>query len=287
MSDYNWEEMKNEMAKDKKGGSSKFWSPPSKEEGNFPVRILPPLLKKNEKKFYFSHNTHWINGQSYECLNQTLTDAHGNLHEAEPCPACSLSKKLYNTSERDSDEWKLASSLRSKPRYVYRVVVRGSEDETAPVFYESGKQIFEQLFHIITETDYGVIVDPKKGRDFVITKRGTGRNSRYDTSMPAANTSPIFKDAESFKKVLENAMEMDYSRLIEFIEANAMSRELKAHLGLADDEVSEPEIPVENSKSENKNDDVSAPTEISTISDEEEPEDEGDNIDDILAEFDM
>jgi hypothetical protein len=230
-----WNEMFEEMKKDKDSSTraSKFWQPPSDKEGTFPIRILPPIKPLGEKKFYFLHQVHWIDRTSYECLNQTLVDKNGNEHISEDCPACQISKRLYRTAERDSDEWKLAGELSAKPRYVYRVIIRGKEDETIPEFYETGKTIFDILYHIITETEFGVIVDPKTGRDFNLVKTGTKRQARYEQSLPSANTSMIFKDIDKIKKVLENCKKMNFNSLIEFTNFDIIDKAIKNYLGMA------------------------------------------------------
>jgi len=234
MNEQEQKEMLEEMKKDKdRTYGRKFWAPPSKSEGDFPIRFLPPLKKNSERKFYFTHLIHWIDGTAYECLDQTLVDKNGKEHTAEACRVCQFTKKLFNTSERDTSEWKLASSLGKKVRYIYRIVVRGSEEEATPKFYESGPKIFDNLFHILTETDYGNIVDPKSGRDFIINKTGTGRRSNYDKSMPAANTSPIFGDADQVREVFTKAMEMNYGSLIDFTSPETLDSILRESLGLS------------------------------------------------------
>ena len=264
------------MKKEAEGNKGKFWSPPSKEEGNFPIRILPPMKKFEEIKFYFLHLVHWIDGTPYECLKQTLTDKFGKVHEAEPCPVCNFVKKLYNTAERDSDEWKLAGELNAKQRRVSRVVVRGKDDETKPEFYEYGPTIYKILFHIITETKFGNIVDAKNGRDFCIAKSGTGRRAKYDTSGPDADKGPIFENVEDIKKLFENAMKMNYNSLIEFPTFDTINTALNEKLGLVNS------TPKTSSKSKSKK---PVEEEIDEDIEDEDIEDEDDEIDSILDEF--
>jgi hypothetical protein len=278
-----WDEMLDGLKKDHENqisGGKKYWSPPSKEEGTFPIRILPPLKKKGEKVFYFQHTIHWIDGTPYECTNQELVDSSGTLHEAEECPICAMSKKLYKISERDSDEWKLAGELRAQPRYVYRVIARdpnNPEEEVKPKFYETGKKIFEILFHILTETDYGIIVHPKEGRDFNIVKKGKGRRSNYDQSLPAAKITPIFSDTEKLEVVIKNALEMDYNALIDFVSAKELEKKLKSYL------TGETEISENNDTKVLKNKKESVVVEEESVSpDEVEDEDE---IDELLNSF--
>lgn len=119
MSDHSmWKDMLDEMQHDKEASTAnkKYWQPPSDKEGTFPIRILPPIKDKNEKKFYFAHKIHWVDRVPYECLAQDLVDSKGNLHKTETCPVCDYVRKLYKTSERGTDGWKLAESL--EPRFA-------------------------------------------------------------------------------------------------------------------------------------------------------------------------
>lgn len=203
------------MSDDQSKGKGSFWTP---EDGENTIRILPPLKPNNEVLPYFHHKTHWIDGNPYECLDQTFTDKNGATHEAESCPACKMSKKLYKISEKDSEERELAYSISAKDRYIFRIVDRAKEMElqTTPEFYEVGPAIFKKFFNILKGGKYGNIIHPIEGRDFIIDKTGTGRRTNYDNSLPEADKAPIFKDKERLKEVLTNAVEMKYTDLIEF-----------------------------------------------------------------------
>lgn len=281
-----YEEMKKAMLRDSEGGFSRFWRPGSKKEGKFPIRILPPMKKNDEKVFYFSHKTHYIDNIPYECLNQTVMDKNGELHQPESCPICNFVSKLYNSSERDSDEWKLASNLKARKRFISRIVVRGKEDETIPEFYEYGPRIWEKLFNILTESEFGNIVDPREGRDFIIYKSGTGRDSNYDSSIPSLDKTPIFSDKADLVKVLGKATEMKYGDLIEFRTAEELSDALKNYLRGS----SEDSGPATQAKTQSKPKVVSNPDDDSYDDsyddfDDEESELEEDEIDKILGEF--
>lgn len=283
MNKQEYDDMVKAMLQDAEGGSSKFWRPGSKKEGKFPIRILPPMRKNGEKVFYFTHKTHFIGGIPFECLNQTVTDKNGDLHQAEACPVCAFASKLYNSSERDSDEWKLAGQIRARKRYVSRIVVRGKEDETLPEFYEYGTRIWEKLFNILTESDFGNILDPKDGRDFIIHKVGTGRTSNYDSSIPSADRAPIFTEKEDLVKVLSNATDMKYSDLIEFRSAEDMNSALTSFLK---GDVEEEKGPVVREAQPKPKAKVSRQEDIQEdYGFEEEPELNEDEIDSILDEF--
>lgn len=278
MTEQEKKDLLDEMRKDKKGPVSQFWNIPSNEEGKRTIRILPPLAKFSEKVFYKKYKIHWVDGTSYICLNQTLTDKNGKVHEAEPCPICEMSKKIYKNSEKDSPERKLSNSLFAQERYISRIIVRGDEKETAPKFWQYGVTIYEMLYNLLTDSDYGMIIDPKEGRDYILSKRGTGRNSKYDTSSCSANISPIFKETEKLKDCLEKAKEMDYNSLFEFTSPKIMEKAAKASVfGEKEDEVEivdNEEKVIEPVKKAHK-------TEVKV----EEKEVDEDQIDNLLADF--
>jgi hypothetical protein len=285
MTEQERQEMIAQMNKDKEGGSKKFWSPGSKEEGTFRIRFLPPMKQNGEKKFYFDHKVHFIGGIPYECLNQSFEDANGNYHEAEKCPVCHFVKRLYSTSERDSDEWKLAGQLKAKQRYISRVIVRDKENPEVPEYYEYGPSIWKKLYHIIVESDFGNILDPKNGRDFNLIKSGTGRNSNYDASTPAAEKSPIFNDSEKLKTALTKATEMVYNNLIEFSSKEEMKSALNEYLGMDNEEEETSNTKQQPKQEEDKDNKEMFGEESAEDNDDEGVEASSDELDEILGEF--
>lgn len=217
-----------EMENEKKTFESPYWKPAN--EGTYALRIITPLKKFNEKLFYEKHDMHYINNRAYYCLNQSLKDKDGNVHEAEACPICAKSKQLYSISTKDTPEWKQAGELRKKERYVSRVVVRGkktkdgADDEAKPEFWEFGKKIHDYFFELIKNNMAGNFLALKDGRDYMLVKKGTGRNSDYSASMIAMNQSPVFPltDKEKLTKLLENLNNMEYSQLVEFRPASEL-----------------------------------------------------------------
>lgn len=286
MSKNEFQELLDAMKKDKeKSFQKKFWSPPSDKEGTFKIRFLPPVKKNGEKVFYFRHRLHWVDGKSYECTKQTLVDKYGDLHEAEECPICKFVKKLYDTAEKESEEYKLAGSLAAKDRYVYRVVVRGKENETSPEFFESGKKLFESIYHILTETDFGNIVDLKEGRDFNLVKTGTGRRSNYDTSSPSANTSLVFKTKEELSELMTNLESMPtFNSLVEFVSADTLKNVLKNFLNGEKDDDEEP-VAKEAPKPTRTPAAVTKKAEEPDVFEETSEEDEDDEVSKLLKEF--
>jgi len=225
-----------EMEKENQKGTGKslYWKPTS--EGTTNIRIITPLKQFGEKLFYEKHRMHYINGRSIFCLNQTLKDKDGNVHEAEPCPICAKVKQLYNNGQKGSEEWRLAGDLRARDRYVSRIIVRGKkdadgkDDETRPEFWEFGMKIHEYFFNQIKLGQAGNFLSLKDGRDYLLTKKGTGRNTDYSASCLSMQQSPVFADVEKLKKLMEYLPSMDYSQLVEFKNANEILSELNIYL---------------------------------------------------------
>jgi len=201
------EEMKKEGSK-----SSIFWTP---KEGKNAIRILPPLKNKGEKVFYFHHRVHFISGVAYESLNQDIIDSTGEFHKARKSAVDIMAQKFWDAGERGSEEWEVAKQLSASDRYIYRIIVRGKDDETLPEMYETGPLIFKMLKNIILDGEYGPIITPfEDGRDFIINREGTGPQTSYKSSMPAANPSSAFKSKEMLAVCLKNASEIDFNSII-------------------------------------------------------------------------
>ena len=279
MTDLETKEMMNAMQDDKAGVKDKnlFLLDSKKELDQRLIRFLPPLAKKGEKVFYHKHFTHWIDNQKHQCCNSVLVDADGNVHEPQRCPICEYVSKLYKTSDRGSEEWRLAGALRRRERFLSRIVDRESDEPTRVLFFEYGPTIYEMLYNYIINSEFGNIVDPKKGRDYKIVKKGVQRNASYSASSPSLKESPLFEDATQLKECLKNASEMDYNSMIKYESPAELKRALDEYLGNYDEPAEKPAI---SSKP--------APTPFESFENSTEEKStsvETDEIDDILNEF--
>lgn len=221
-----------EMEKEAQAGTfqSPYWKPAN--EGTYQLRIITPLKQFGEKLFYEKHKMHYIGNRAFYCLNQTLKDKNGNIHEAEMCPICAKSKAIYNSSTKGTEEWNIAGQLRAKDRFVSRVIVRGkkdkngNDDETKPEFWEFGSKIHGYFFDQIKLGEAGNFLSLKEGRDYNLVKKGTGRNTDYSGSCLSMKQSSVFTDVEKLKKLMEYLPKMEYSQLVEFTTADEMKKAL-------------------------------------------------------------
>jgi hypothetical protein len=271
------------MEQDLKGKTfeNKYWSPASDFEGNVKLRFLPLLKTFGEKIFYAKLRIHWLNKRPYMCLAQTLADKNGNVHEVENCPLCAKSKQLYNLGgdNRDSEERLLAASIGVKDSYVARIVVRGRKNESGddveavPVFYRFGKTIFESLLNFIKSNEFGNFLDVKEGRDFILSKSGTGRNVKYSGSYLSPTVTPVFSDKDKLQTLLNELQKMNYNQLVEFVSEAEMKKALAEFLNPGEEDRQDESAPV-------KKDDGPAPKK-----EEKKEEGGGNEIDDLLANF--
>jgi uncharacterized protein YlbG (UPF0298 family) len=272
--------MLKEMEDEKNSGTfqSPYWKPAN--EGTYQLRIITPLKQFGEKLFYEKHKMHYIGNKAFYCLNQTLKDKNGNIHEAEACPICAKSKQLYNSSTKGTEEWKIAGDLRAKDRFVSRVIVRGKktkegeDDETKPEFWEFGTKIHGYFFDQIKLGEAGNFLSLKDGRDYNLVKKGTGRNTDYSGSCLSMKQSAIFTDTEKLKKLLEHLPQMEYSQLVEFSTAEDMKSAMNE--ALSEEAAAENPAPAPVSDI----DVYSQPAESVAPQTEEAPKTE--NIDDLL-----
>lgn len=228
-------DMLEEMKKLEKAGQGNilYWNP--KNEGIYPIRFISPLKKTfGEKIFFQAHKLHYINKKPYFCLAQTLTDKNGKVHESEECPICKKVKQLYAISSgKGSEEARIASDISAKDRYVSRIVVRGLKDdkgndiEATPQFYEFGQKIYKYLFGQMKIGECGNFFSMKDGRDFNLSKIGTGKNTDYSGSSISMKQTPVFSDPEKIKLLLDNLTKMNYSQLVEFQSADTLKELLR------------------------------------------------------------
>lgn len=236
-----------------KGNFSPFWNP--KNEGITNIRFLPATIGgkcivEGEKIPWEERRVHYLNGHSILCPNQLLKDKTGKIHEPSPCPICAKAKAIYATHpERGSDEWNLAGTLRAKTRYLTRIIVRGKKEkdengvetlaEYKPEFYEFGKKIFDMICSTVkilkADGAYPDVFDLIKGRDFILSKKGTGRNTDYSGSTFSTKEKPALDDSQ-LKLLVAEIKKKDYSQLNEFKSLDELKEELKTFLDDKNDE---------------------------------------------------
>ena len=167
-----------EMAR-RSGGD--FWNPPS---GNSTIRILP--FKHGDDEHAFVEDLrHWNldpnnRGANVQCIG-------------EDCPICTLVGELPE---------KKAGELRKRRKLLANAVVRRSpdhDDKDAQVLAQLPVSVYRELAAYIGGEKMHLCpqcLDPKKGRDFKITRSGKGKTGTKYVTVPLQAKSPIGMDVD-------------------------------------------------------------------------------------------
>lgn len=156
------------------GGSEGVgWVRPSKYT-ELTVRLVPPVdptaspWHSRWRHFYKDEDGGWV---SYTCPQKT---SRGR------CPDCVQAGRLRNSDVKAEKD--LGFELSANHEIVVNVIVRGEEDQgprplvlSAPAGKAQGKTQYEKLTQAISHKKFGGDpLNPRRGRDIVITKVGGG-----------------------------------------------------------------------------------------------------------------
>ncbi len=155
--------------------SNLIWKP---NPGKQVVRIVPykysPENPFIELKFHYN-----INNKTY------LSPDSFN----RPDPIVEWSNRMKKTGSKE--DWQLGRKMEPKMRTYVPVLVRGEEDQGV-FFWGFGKNVYQELLSIISDSDYGDITDPINGRDIVVefrTAEESGKSFPETTIRVKPNTS--------------------------------------------------------------------------------------------------
>lgn len=190
-----------------------IWKPsPGKQE----VRIVPykyqPDNPFSELKFHYN-----LNGKTY-----LSPDSFGR-----PDPIVEFAARLKKSG--DKEEWKLSRKLEPKMRTFAPVLVRGQEHEGVK-FWGFGKQVYQELLSIMSDSDYGDITDLANGRDIVVefkTAEETGKQFPETLIRVKPNTKPavdptnkdLLEKIANQTRLLDLFPEFTYEELKEVMDA--------------------------------------------------------------------
>lgn len=176
------------------GGGVGFWSP---KEGKNIIRIMP---ETGDMDFFFQtvgvH--HLPNKKRVYCPRFTTEDQL-------PCPICETVDQLYRG---DAAQKQLAGELRVRKAYWMNVIVRG-EENLGPQIYTPGVTVFGSIASLISDPDYGDVMDIDDGIDITIDRSGKGLDTEYQVT-PRRNSSPLSEDADLAQEWLDKAKDLSY-----------------------------------------------------------------------------
>lgn len=191
---------KQEMAS-KKAASLKTLKP---QAGRHTYRILPPWRLRTQPDepgphpFWHDFALHWIKQDPnqkkpdavYICADKTF---------GEPCDICNAIGRGIKASD-DDQAIEALKACNSQQKYLLNILHRSGPNPDEVQVMEVGVKIFEQILEFVNE--YDDITDLNEGMDIVISKEGTGLNTKY-TLMPAAKSKPVDPS------VMDNLFDLD------------------------------------------------------------------------------
>ena len=173
-------------------------------EGRNVVRILPPL--PGQRSPFVRIWQHFLkdaegNTVVFECPQRGKPS-----HEAQRCPACAEAERL-DKSPNPVDK-KRARDLWPSRRVFANAIDRGDEDAGVKLL-AVGKTIHEELLNIAKDPEAGGnFTHPVTGFDIVITRTGTGMDTRYKVTAARSN-SPLSDDPDEVDEWLDDAHDLN------------------------------------------------------------------------------
>jgi len=160
--------IRKKLAAESFGGGGNYWKA---KAGRNVIRILPGVGEMGDF-FWQDVGAHYVKSRNrpFTCRQFTI---------GEPCPICELVNDLYNAGDADSKE--LASQLLRRKSYWMNIIDRSNE-EAGPQIYTPGAMVFKAVAGLVGDPDYGDIYDEYDGMDIIVTRTGTGLETRYDVN---------------------------------------------------------------------------------------------------------
>jgi hypothetical protein len=178
-------------------GSHGFWSP---KDGRNVIRILPEV---GDMKFFYQqvgrHNMPDDNKTYWYCPSFT---SEGEF----PCPICEMVESLYKSKDKSSRA--MAGELRVRKMFWMNVIDRDNEN-AGPMIYTPGIQVFSAISSLINDPDYGIIYDLEDGIDLVITRKGSGLDTKYSVN-PKRDSTKLHADQKVVNGWVAKAKDLSY-----------------------------------------------------------------------------
>lgn len=176
-----------EAMRQERVGGSEFWNP---SDGDSRVRIMPPATEEAEN-FWFKTGTHYGVGP-----DERVVPCPTESGVSEKCYLCRLVKRLGKGDEDEQDE---AKRMAARPRYLVSIVDY-AEPEAGIRVWQCPVTVMRLLRKFrLNEDEYGDMTDLEDGYDILITKTGTGINTKYDATPARKNTKFPTKDLLNHK----------------------------------------------------------------------------------------
>ncbi len=162
--------------------------------GKHIYRILPGAKESNREQFWQDFGMHFVKAQAnsnkvesaYLCLEKTYGRA---------CPVCAA---ISDGLSRANDDETIATLNEAKAtqKYLINVLHLTGDKPDEPQVLEVGSRVFDGILEIASEyldSSEKAIFDLEDGLDIVISKEGSGMNTKYLTMPSMKKSAPVDK----------------------------------------------------------------------------------------------
>lgn len=140
-------------------------------DGKNLIRILPPYSE--EGKFYHKIGSHRIAGG----MNKEDRIVCPRVTWNEPCPVCARGKKVMTARGKDA-----AKFYMPEIRFVVNILDLQAADGLV-YSAEFGNSIMGPMLDFLAEMDADTVLDLQSGYNYMFTKSGSGKKTRYKSAM--------------------------------------------------------------------------------------------------------
>lgn len=173
----------------KKAASSNFQRTVKPKQGKSVWRILPGWNKDEPQVFFHAFGQHFI--KDLEGKLKVVIGCPDKTFD-EPCEICDMIREAAKNAPTDKMREKILES-KSTQRFLLNAI-NVDEDPNKVVILEVGTSLFNDILANIEEDEN--LIDAEKGRDLVITREGSGLNTKYSLATRSKEKSiPVPKSA--------------------------------------------------------------------------------------------
>lgn len=170
------------------------------------------IIGMGDTEFWADVGVHWIKNESGKV--EAVVGCHDHTYE-KPCPVCAAAEKAAKASTND-DQLAVVKEWKTKKTVLVNALIRKfnnapTENPNDPQILELPPSAFTQLLSMMEEyaDEYGDVLDPNTGMDFVIKREGEGIGTEY-TVIPAPKHEAVPKAALAKLHDLHAYIESEY-----------------------------------------------------------------------------
>lgn len=208
----------------------KYWKP---KQGKNIIRILPSNREDGNFAFHsIQHHGFKVDGKNraYPCM----------LSFKKPCPVCKVI--AYHDTDTDPDVQEALKLIGARHQFLMNVIDRGVNDGKVKI-YAAPKTVMTEIYHFVSDDDYGDITDEDEGHDVKIDRTGEMLATRYSTRV-SPKTSPIGVDGwedQLFNLEKEAYREVPSTKKYEELLEDNFGNVLQVQVALGNEEADEEE----------------------------------------------